>query len=178
VLLEQIGLTFDVVPSHVDETINASVPPVRHVRTLAERKAREVASRLNEGIVLSADTIVVIDGDVLNKPTDSEDAIAMLQRLSGARHEVFTGFCLLDAKTKRIESDYVRTEVWFRVLTDDEIRSYVAGGSPMDKAGSYGIQDDFGAVFVEKIYGDFYNVVGLPLARVYAALQTFQNGTA
>jgi septum formation protein len=140
---------------------------------LAERKAEAVARREGEGIVLAADTIVVLNGRILNKPVDVMDAVRMLGELSGARHEVYTGFALVDALTGRVASGCERTEVWFRALTAGEIAAYAASGSPLDKAGAYGIQDDYGAVFVEKVNGDFYNVVGLPLCRVYMALQSF-----
>ena len=140
---------------------------------LAERKARDVAGLKQEGLILAADTIVVLDGAIINKPRDAEDARRMLQALSGRAHEVFTGFALLDTIDDRMMSAWEKTDVWFRPLGDDEIDAYVASGSPMDKAGAYGIQDDFGAVFVEKVCGDFYNVVGLPLCRVFTALRDF-----
>jgi septum formation protein len=175
-LLKQIGLRFTVVPAHVDESIDELLPPYEHVTILAERKARAVAQRLGEGVVLGADTIVVLDGGIINKPADAADARRMLRMLSGRRHEVYTGFTLMDASDSRSITGWERTEVWFRVLEDQEIAAYVAAGSPMDKAGAYGIQDDYGAVFVEKISGDFYNVVGLPLCRVFLALREFTNG--
>lgn len=100
----------------------------------------------------------------------------MLKALSGKAHHVYTGFALVDAANGTIRSDVVRTRVWFRRLHDAEIRRYVSSGSPLDKAGAYGIQDDFGAVFVEKINGCFYNVVGFPLVRFYRVLKEFRDG--
>ena len=175
-LLRQIGLNFHIIPSVIDETIVDSVTPDRHVEILAERKAREVAFKVPSGIILGADTIVVIDDDILTKPDNPEDAVRMLQRLSGERHEVYTGFSLLEVPSWRCVTEHERTEVWFRKLSTEEILDYVSSGSPLDKAGSYGIQDDFGAVFVRKIHGDFYNVVGLPLAHFYCAYSLFTKG--
>ncbi len=174
-LLRQIGLEFDSIPSTVDEHIDETVSPVAHVTILAERKAHDVARTLAAGIVIGADTIVVHDDEIIEKPEDADDAVRMLRRLSDQRHEVFTGYSLVEVPSMRVLTRHVRTEVWFRKLADDEIRAYVASGSPMDKAGAYGIQDDFGAVFVRRIIGDFYNVMGLPLCDFYCAYRRFTN---
>ena len=160
-------------PSAIDETIDEPVSPEMHVRILAERKARDVAFHLSDGIILGADTIVVLEDEILTKPVDTADAVHMLQRLSGQQHKVYTGFSLLELPSWRSVTEVECTEVWFRKLDPDEILRYVDSGSPMDKAGAYGIQDDFGAVFVSKVCGDFYNVVGLPLARFYCAFRKF-----
>jgi septum formation protein len=172
-LLRQIGLRFHIIPSTVDETIVDDVAPEEHVRILAERKARDVAFRLPSGIILGADTIVVIDGEILTKPSSEDDAVRMLQRLSGQRHEVYTGFSLIEMPSWRRVTRFERTVVWFRKLATEEILAYVKSGSPMDKAGGYGIQDDFGAVFVNRVDGDFYNVVGLPLSNFYCTFTEF-----
>jgi len=153
-LLKQIGLHFHIMPSSIDETIIDDVSPEEHVRILAERKARDVGFKFPSGIVLGADTIVVINGEILTKPAGKDEAVRMLQRLSGQRHEVYTGFSLLELPSWRTVTEFECTEVWFRRLGTDEILAYVEGGSPMDKAGGYGIQDDFGAVFVKRINGD------------------------
>ncbi len=174
-LLRQIGLVFDSIPSTVDERFDEAVSPVEHVTILAERKAREVALTLPTGIVIGADTIVVHEDEIIEKPMDEADAVRMLHRLSGQRHEVFTGYSLVEVPSMRVLTRHVCTQVWFRKLANDEILSYVASGSPMDKAGAYGIQDDFGAVFVRKIIGDFYNVMGLPLCDFYCAYRRFTN---
>ena len=182
-LLRQIGLDFSIHPSHADETLDPSIPPEQHVRILSERKSGDVAKYYDDAIVIGADTIVVVDGVIVNKPSSAEDAVRKLQTLSGRKHEVYTGFTLRDASGGSAVTEHVVTEVWFRKLGEEEIRRYVASGSPMDKAGGYGIQDDFGAVFIERINGDYYNVVGLPLCRFYVALQHFiefvkrQNGS-
>ncbi|HZV12066.1 MAG TPA: Maf family protein [Candidatus Kapabacteria bacterium] len=171
-LLRQIGIECDVHPSNIDEETDHKNPAAL-VEDLALRKAREVGSRFPKGIVIGADTIVVLDGNVLGKPKDAGDAKRMLRTLSGRTHTVYTGFCILDVETNKNVCDHEATEVTFRELDDKEIADYVASGSPMDKAGSYGIQDDFGAVFVTRIAGDYYTVVGLPLAKLYTRLKEF-----
>ena len=172
-LLQQIGLTVRVHPCHIPEIVDLSVPPEKNAESLAVQKARCAARDVEDGIVLGADTIVVIDGEMLGKPADEADAARMLARLSGRTHTVCTGFALLECPSGRIVSGVESTKVTFRTLPAEEIEEYVRGGSPMDKAGAYGIQDDYGAVFVTRIEGCYYNVVGLPLARVYQALRSF-----
>jgi septum formation protein len=172
-LLRQIGLTFDCIPSGVEEFIDPPVPPDEHAMILAERKARDVAFRVPGGIVIGADTIVVLEGEIINKPESADDAVRILHRLSDQRHEVYTGFSLVEVPGLRTMTRVERTEVWFRKLSNTEILDYVRSGSCMDKAGAYGIQDDFGAVFVRRIDGDFYNVMGLPLCNFYCAFQEF-----
>jgi septum formation protein len=172
-LLRQIGMKFRVIPSRTAEMISPTQTPGDNAKRIALEKATEVARRIRNGIVLGADTIVVLDHRVLGKPKSKDEAKRMLRSLSGREHSVFTGFALLDAQTGQHCTGVEETRVRFRVLEEQEIVSYVDSGSPMDKAGSYGIQDDYGAVFVEKINGCFYNVVGFPLARFYSALQRF-----
>lgn len=174
ILLKQIGLAFDVRESGVDEDLEHIQVPVDHVKILSFRKADEVGKEFDNAFIVGADTIVVLDGKILGKPTDASDAITMLQTLSGRTHKVFTGFTILDKPSHSYISDYEVTEVTFRKLASSEIDEYVQSGSPMDKAGAYGIQDDFGAVFIEKIDGCFYNVVGFPLTKFYLALSRFQ----
>jgi len=127
--------------------------------------------KVSNSIIITADTIVVLGGKVIGKPTNKIDAIKILSLLSGKVHSVYTGFFVFNQKTNKRLLDYEKTEVEFRMLTKDEIVDYVDGGSPMDKAGAYGIQDDFGAVFVKRINGCYYNVVGLPLTKLYNALR-------
>jgi septum formation protein len=172
-LLEQIGLAFQIRISAFDEeSVPTHLPPLDYVQLLAQSKALAVAQNLTfEAIVIGADTIVVVDGQILNKPTDTADAARMLGLLSNHTHEVCTGFTLVETATNRIITDVCRTQVRFRTLSAGEIAAYVASGSPLDKAGSYGIQDDFGAVFVQEIRGCYYNVVGLPLELLYRRLQ-------
>jgi septum formation protein len=172
-LFRQIGLRFRVVPSSVDERLSRKQSPARNARRIALEKATDVASGMRRGLVVGADTIVVLGKSILGKPKNRRDAARMLRRLSGRSHVVFTGIALVDALTGRAVTDVVRTRVQFRRLSDAEIADYVRSGSPLDKAGAYGIQDDFGAVFVESIDGCFYNVVGFPLVRFYQRLGEF-----
>ncbi|MGE5314557.1 MAG: Maf family protein [Acidobacteriota bacterium] len=174
-LLRQIGLKFETHVSGAEEQFDDMATPGENARMLSLKKAADIASRHERGIVLGADTIVVLDGQLLAKPESEADARRMLRMLSGRTHTVFTGFALVDAETKKQYIDCEQTDVTFRTLDDEEIAAYVASGSPMDKAGAYGIQDDFGAVFVERINGDYYTVVGLPLSKLYCALQKFMN---
>ncbi len=172
-LLRQIGLSFTVHPSAVAEVMQNHETNEENVRRLAYHKAVDVANQYRRGIVLGADTIVVIDGEILNKPETASEAEQMLSRLSGRTHSVYTGFALVDAATKLSYIDHEQTDVTFRNVSPQEIRDYVKSGSPMDKAGAYGIQDDFGAVFVRTINGCYYTVVGLPLSKLYTALDQF-----
>jgi septum formation protein len=172
-LLKQIGLVFSIDESSVPETMESHQSPETVVRSLSLLKAEDVAARHSNAIVIGADTIVVLDGEKLGKPGSTLEAVEMLGRLSGRTHEVYTGFALVDSARKINYIDHERTEVTFRRLRQEEIEAYVAGGSPMDKAGSYGIQDDFGAVFIERINGCYYTVVGFPLAKFYVTLEKF-----
>ncbi|MCG3153792.1 MAG: Septum formation protein Maf [bacterium] len=172
-LLRKIGLQFEVHPSHVDEEDGVyHLPPAEMVAELARRKALAVAKHYDAALVIGADTTVVLDNAVLGKPATPEEACAMLARLAGHTHQVYTGFAIVDQPTGRLAQGIERTEVTFRALQREEIAAYVASGEPMDKAGAYGIQD-FSAVFVERISGCFYNVVGFPLTRFYQTLQEF-----
>ena len=172
VLLRQIGLKFSVWPSAVREDLLDHETPEHNAKRIALNKALEIARSSRRGIVIGADTIVVLKGVILGKPRSQREAEKMLRTLSGKRHTVYTGFALVDVETGRRIVDIEKTNVWFRRLTREEIKEYVASGSPMDKAGAYGIQDDYGAVFVERIEGCFYNVVGFPLTKFYEALQS------
>ena len=163
-------------PADVDETLVGDPDPEHFASGLAIKKAQATASLLaNEepGIVLGADTIVVIGNNILNKPIDADEAKSMLATLSGNTHTVFTGLALVNSITQETRQFVEATRVTFRKLDTDEIARYVAGGSPMDKAGAYGIQDDHGAVFISRIEGDYYNVVGLPLSSTYVHLKEF-----
>jgi septum formation protein len=173
-LLKQIGMKFRIIPSRVAEVISPRQSPGENAQRIALEKAGDVAARLQKGIVIGADTIVVLDHHVLGKPKSKDDAKRMLRLLSGREHSVFTGFALKDVETGKHTAGVEETKVRFRKLTEKEIADYVNSGSPMDKAGSYGIQDDFGAVFIERVNGCFYNVVGFPLARFYSTLQRFE----
>jgi septum formation protein len=173
-LLTQLGLNVRAVPCDLPEEFDVHRPPGTNAKELALRKAEAVAADVTEAIVIGADTIVVLDGAMLGKPADRNDAIRMLTMLSGRTHTVITGFALLDRPSGRHVEAAEETRVSFRLIPPEEIQTYVEGGSPMDKAGAYGIQDDYGAVFVNRIEGCFYNVVGLPLSRLYTTLREFE----
>jgi septum formation protein len=177
-LLQQLGLEFNVIPSAVDEEAihNLSLTPDEYVRHLALHKATDVATHYsNSCIVIGADTTVVLDETILNKPTDEKSAFDMLALLSDRTHHVYTGVALVrkDGVTVTNQSFVQKTAVTFRKLSDEEIYAYIATGSPMDKAGAYGIQDDMGAIFVSRIEGCYYNIVGLPLELLYRTLKEF-----
>lgn len=174
-LLRQIGVRFRVMPADIDESIRVDEDPRSFVERLAGEKAETIASDHQDEIVLGSDTIVLLEGAILGKPEDSEEAIQMLGRLSGATHTVLTGYALLRLADDTRITGVGEAQVTFRDLERDEIVRYVGGGSPMDKAGSYGIQEDLGAVFIEAISGDYYTIVGLPLAKVYLALRSLSH---
>jgi septum formation protein len=163
-----------VIPSGIEEPIDPNHSPVQHVRKVALDKALHIAQRFRSGVVVGADTEVIYRGRIFGKPRSKADARRMLTVLSGRTHTVHTGVALVDASTGRRTTFVESTQVTFRRLSSREIRDYVATGAPMDKAGAYGIQDDRGAVFISRIAGDFYTVVGFPLARFTSALRSFQ----
>lgn len=169
-LLRQIGLSFTVEPSQVDEHLTDPLEPPQLVEKLALMKAREVARRHPESLVIGADTIVVVDGDVLGKPADRADAVAMLERLSGRDHLVMTGVALVQGGREQVAHE--ETAVRFAPLTREQIAQYVDSGEPMDKAGAYGIQGR-AAALIPSISGDYFNVVGLPLFRTVQMLSQF-----
>lgn len=174
-LLSSLGFEFDVVESNYNEVKSNGYFDFRdYVINSAFNKADEVAKRMKKDcIVIGADTIVVLDNEILHKPTDRQDAFQTLKKLSNRTHTVFTGVVLIDNQTEKSLANVQATEVRFRELQDDEIWAYIESGSPMDKAGAYGIQDDFGAVFVSHINGCYYNIVGLPLEMFYSMLKKF-----
>ena len=176
-LMRMLGVKFQVVPSLVDEEA-LEVPfahPEAYVRALAMIKAEEVAERVRDGLILGADTVVVLDGDILGKPADVADAAHILNRLKGRTHQVFTGVALLRCENGVISAraeDHVETGVKMRPFSPETVHAYLDTGEPMDKAGAYGIQGK-GALLVEGIMGDYYNVVGLPIGRVAEMLEEF-----
>lgn len=220
-LIEMLGFTADIMPSHVDETVDDGLNPYEIVEELSLRKASSVMEYLNlsaseRGIVIGSDTIVVLDGEILGKPADRDEAQAMLYKLQGKTHEVYTGLACVrlrsaeeaekgrannaihaetaadhtlvkrfgdigeyrilsvtpDGRADAITGHTV-SKVTFRTMTAGEIEDYVRTGEPLDKAGSYGVQG-FGALFVEKIEGDFYSIMGLPINLLYEVLSVFQ----
>ena len=170
-LLEQIGLTFVVRSSDVDESVSPGLTPAQVVESLSARKGEAVAAEAAPGdLVLSADTVVALDGAILGKPRDRAEAEAMLTALSGRTHQVYTGVTLLQDGRRLTEHEV--TAVTFRPLSPGEIAAYVSTGEPMDKAGAYGIQG-LGALLVERLEGDYFNVMGLPLCRLGEMLAQF-----
>ena len=176
-LLEQINLPITVVASSIAETYDPGEPPRQIVCELALRKARQVADGKPEALVIGADTVVELDGTILEKPATPQEASGILALLSGNTHRVLTGVALVktdkEGNIAEARTFFESTEVTFDEIEEDEIRRYVETGSPMDKAGAYGIQDDHGALFVERIEGDYYNVVGFPLHAFYKELKRF-----
>ena len=166
-ILRQAGIPFTVRVSDVDESVLPGESPGAYVQRLAEAKAMAVTAGQGD-IVLGADTTVVISGEILAKPADARDAHRMLALLSGRRHEVLTGICM--RRGARATCDCVTTAVVFAELSEREIAEYVASGEPMDKAGAYAIQG-LASKFVERIEGDYFNVMGLPVALVYRRLR-------
>jgi len=170
-LLKQLGIKFKSFSVNLDEKINSGEKPVNLVKRLSIEKLELARKKIKSGLIITADTIVVLNNKIIGKPTNKKEAVQYLKLLSGKQHIVFTGFAIMNIPANKIIVDYEKTEIKFRKLEDDEINDYVLSGSPLDKAGAYGIQDDFGAVFVEKINGCYYNVVGLPLTKLYQVLR-------
>lgn len=167
-LLKQINLEFDIYPSGIEEPQITEAPGIA-VQEIALAKARAVATKLDAGLVIGADTVVVLDGHPIGKPKNDAHAIEILTRLSGNRHEVITGVALIDIAPKNEVIWAEKTAVYFRRLHRSEILAYVRSGEPSDKAGAYGIQGIAGA-FAERIEGCYFNVVGLPLASLTTQL--------
>ena len=164
-ILQREEIEFEIIhPSDiVEETLTAD--PVEHVLILSREKAESVSSEAGPGIILGADTVVVLDGEIMGKPTDPKDAFAILKKLSGRTHRVYTGLTLLNKYNEKTISDYDCTEVRFNRLEEQKITVYIATGEPMDKAGAYGIQG-MGSFLVEKINGNLDNVIGLPTGKL------------
>lgn len=167
-LLEQIGVSFTVKVSHADETIPSGMTPEEAVMHLASIKAVAVAANHKDSFIIGADTVVILDGEILGKPKDSKEAKRMLQSLSGRTHAVCTGVAIRRGKDEYLF--YEKTNVTFWELTEEEINGYLETGEPFDKAGAYGIQGA-GAILVKKIDGDYFSVVGLPISSLYRHLR-------
>lgn len=166
-LLRNAGIPFVVSAADVDETVRNGEAPEEYALRVAEEKANAVKARPGD-IVLGADTIVVIDGQILGKPADAADATRMLGLLQDRRHDVITGICV--RKYNQVVRDWAATKVWFAPMSDGQIREYVASGEPMDKAGAYAIQG-LASKFIERIDGSYANVVGLQVALVFKHIQ-------
>lgn len=170
-LLAMAGIPFEVYPTDADESFAPGMPPHEVVLALARRKAQAAAALFPQRTVLAADTIVTIDGEILGKPADFDDACRMISMLSGRTHEVFTGVCV--HTPLRTVCEYDRTLVEFYRLTQQEIRDYASTEEPYDKAGAYAVQGR-GALLVRGIQGDYYGVMGLPISRVHRILRGLQ----
>lgn len=166
-LLELLGIPFEIQVSAADESMEPGKDPVCQVAEVSRRKALAI-HRQPEDVVIGADTIVVCDGEILGKPGSRDDACRMLRSLSGKAHQVMTGMTVVYGD--KVHSCTEITDVYFRPLSDREIRRYVDSGEPMDKAGAYGIQGG-AALFAEKLWGDYYNVMGLPVCRLTQVLK-------
>lgn len=169
-LIKTINDDIVCIPADVDETVNTLIPVDERAEHLACRKAKAVSDKNPDAVVIGCDTVVIIDGIILGKPKDKDDALRMLSLLSGKTHKVITG-CAIMSSEKSISFSEV-TEVTFYDLTSSEIADYIESSKPFDKAGSYGIQEK-GGLFVKKIDGDYFNVVGLPLAKLNRYLKNF-----
>lgn len=172
-LIRLLGLPVEVMPSDADESVEEGWTPAQIVERLSVRKAEAVRARIGDGrgLIVGSDTIVTLDGRVLGKPRDEDDAATMLRSLSGRPHQVYSGVALVDASSGRSAVGHLMTQVWMKPLDEERIRRYVATGEPRDKAGAYGIQG-VGARLVDRIEGDFFNVVGLPVALVADMLES------
>jgi len=172
-LLEQLGLSFTVMSAEMEENIPEGLDPVKAAIYLAEEKASHFSVLLKDtkNIIITADTLVVIDGQILGKPNTPKEGLHMLQILSGQMHEVITGICLRDSQKSR--SFTASTHVWFKSLSDAEIVYYLENYKPFDKAGAYGIQEWIGYIGITRIEGSYFNVMGLPVQRLYEELMNF-----
>ena len=170
-LLERMGLPFRTITPDIDEHMERELPPGELVAAISAEKAGAVAAQAGpDAVVIAADTVVALDGAVLGKPADELDAFKMLSALSGVRHQVYTGVTVCRGGEKQTAHEV--TDVTFRELSEEEIEHYIATGEPMDKAGAYGIQG-YGALLIQGISGDYYNVMGLPVCRLSGMLARF-----
>ena len=171
-LLQKITTNFKVLKLDFEEVFFSNELPVKAVQRIANEKLLFASGKVASGIVITADTIVVFDNKILGKPKNKKDAYGMLNLLSGEKHFVYTGFGIINLETGKKIISYDKTIVEFQKLNNKLIKEYVASGLPMDKAGAYGIQDNFGSVFVKKINGCYYNVVGFPVSKIYNSLKS------
>jgi len=171
-LLGKIGLKFEVEPSNYEEDITPKLKPHELAKSLSFEKAKVVASSHKNALVIAADTFIVFKGKILGKPQTETQAKKMLETINGKPHSVITGFTIIDTENNKAISKSVETKVYIRKLTPDEIDAYVKSGEPLDKAGAYAIQG-LGSVIVEKIEGDYFNVIGLPLSALADSLKEF-----
>ncbi len=170
-MLKMLGVKFRTLNVETSEVLNPNETPLQNVKRLALEKAIAAKEKVKNGIIITADTIVVLDKEIIGKPKNNADAQNILLKLSNRSHFVYTGFALVNKNLNKQIVGYSKTKVIFRKLDLKEIKDYIKTGSPMDKAGAYGIQDDFGAVFVKSINGCYYNVLGFPASKIYEELK-------
>lgn len=169
-ILDKLNISFDIIPSNFDESSYINSNPITFVETLAFEKAKDVASKLTSNyIVIGCDTVVVYNNVIIGKPSNKEHAYDLLKTLVGKKHMVYSGIAIIDNENNVSHVDHGVTEVYMRNINDYEISAYIQTGEPLDKAGAYGIQG-IGALLVEKIVGDYYNVMGLPINQLYKGL--------
>jgi len=171
-ILKLTGLKFSVCASAYDETLELPLRPRELARYLSRKKAETVANRHRNAIIIAADTFIVIKGQLIGKPRNENDAAKILKMLNGKAHSVITGFTIIDTESNKTLSRSIASRVFFRKLCKGEIIAYVRSREPLDKAGAYAVQG-LGAVFIEKIKGDFFNVMGLPLCALTESLKKF-----
>jgi len=174
-LLKLLGHPFECITSAVEEASVTGESPADHVRRLALAKALDVADGLTGSVVIGSDTVVVLDGDIIEKPATEDEAVDMLLRLAGRTHTVYTGFALVDADDGRTDAGFTMTDVTMRKFDRGTAERYVGTGEPLDKAGAYGIQG-YGAVLVTGIKGCYFTVMGLPVAELAERLRSFSGG--
>ena len=166
-LLEQVGLHFEQIPSHIEENFNG-MQPIDFVLHYSKKKAEEIQKIYPDSVIIGADTIVVLDNMILGKPQNDEDAFQILKKLSGKCHEVLTGVSILFHDSQIY--DIAKTKVYFSPISDEDIKEYISTGEPMDKAGAYGIQG-YGSQFIDKIDGCYFNVMGFPIPLFYEMIK-------
>jgi len=171
-LLSLMGLNFKVIGSNYEEELDLNLSPHNLVKYLSLKKAENVAQRFKKGLIIAADTLVFLDGKPLGKPHTKKKAKEMLRLIRGRDHFVITGFSIIDNISGKLLSESVETKVYVKNITDKEIDNYVKTGEPLDKAGGYAIQG-LGSLIINKIEGDYFNVVGLPLSSLFDALKKF-----
>jgi len=174
-LFQKIGFDFEICPSLIQEVVDFQKTPLENAISFSRLKAENIAQNFQDAFIVGADTIVELDNCIIGKPQNKNEAYTILKRLSGYQHSVHTAFTIIDRPSNQLVSDVETTIVTFRELEDEEIKVYIDTQLPLDKAGAYGIQDKYGSLFVKKICGCFYNVVGFPLSKFYITLKKFQD---
>ncbi len=171
-LLKMLGYEFKIIPSQIEEKINPHLSPIQNAKKLSRLKALDVASKISDGVVIAADTMVVLGGKILGKPKNKKEAREILKKLSGKEHQVITAIAVVGVRTKKTLQDVVITKVRFRKFNKNLIERYITSEESLDKAGAYGIQGK-GSLLIESIEGDYFNVIGLPLSALAESLKEF-----